>query len=278
MGGPRAGLLLGSSHRVFFALFLNTAAWSFFTVASNQDTGSILTAIAVAPLVEESVKGLAVLVVLWFTRRHIDGVLDGMLIGALVGLGFAMTENITYFGVAYSDGGAAAVGTLFIIRSVINGMGHAVWTSFTGAAVGWSRARHGRGVLRLIVPVIGWGAAVLGHSIWNLGASLVITVLTIGLERVFLLPEWQALIHRGDRRRTSLLNPAAAGRAADRAPGPGSGIPGRAAVPADRGQARAPSRPRSTRLSAIRWPARARSTRPGEMAGYGAGASNGSST
>ena len=137
------------------------------------------------------------LVVLWFTRRHIDGVLDGMLIGALVGLGFAMTENITYFGVAYSDGGAAAVGTLFIIRSLINGMGHAVWTSFTGAAVGWSRARHGRGVLRLIVPVIGWGAAVLGHSIWNLGASLTISVLTIGLERVFLLPEWQALILAG---------------------------------------------------------------------------------
>jgi len=187
----------GAVIAVFFALFLNTAAWSFFTVASSQDTGSILTAIAVAPLVEESVKGLAVLVVLWFTRRHIDGVLDGMLIGALVGLGFAMTENITYFGVAYSDGGAAAVGTLFIIRSLINGMGHAVWTSFTGAAVGWSRARHGRGVLRLIVPVIGWGAAGLGHSIWNLGASLTISVLTIGLERVFLLPEWQALILAG---------------------------------------------------------------------------------
>jgi protease PrsW len=187
----------GAVVAIFFALFLNTAAWSFFTVASNQDTGSILTAIAVAPLVEESVKGLAVLVVLWFTRRHIDGVLDGMLIGALVGLGFAMTENITYFGIAYSDGGAAAVGTLFIIRSVINGMGHAVWTSFTGAAVGWARTRHGRGVLRLIVPVIGWGAAVLGHSIWNLGASLTITILAIGLERVFFLPEWQAYILGG---------------------------------------------------------------------------------
>ena len=146
----------GAVIAIFFALFLNTAAWSFFTLASDPDTGSILTAVAVAPFVEESAKGLLVLLVLWFTRRHIDGVLDGMLIGALVGLGFAMTENITYFGIAYGDGGAGAVGTLFIIRSVINGLGHAVWTSFTGAAVGWARARHGRGVLRLIVPVIGW--------------------------------------------------------------------------------------------------------------------------
>jgi RsiW-degrading membrane proteinase PrsW (M82 family) len=187
----------GAVIAVFFALFLNTAAWSFFTLASDENTGSILTAIAVAPFVEESAKGLLVLMVLWFTRRHIDGVLDGMLIGALVGLGFAMTENISYFGIAYADGGAAAVGTLFIIRSVINGLGHAVWTSFTGAAVGWSRARHGRGVLRLIVPVLGWMAAVLGHGIWNLAASLVISVASIGFERVFFLPEWQALLIAG---------------------------------------------------------------------------------
>ena len=160
--GKYAGLTFfwGAVIAIFFALFLNTAAWSFVTLASDPDTGSILTAVAVAPFVEESAKGLLVLFVLWFTRRHIEGVLDGMLMGALVGLGFAMTENITYFGIAYADGGAEAVGSLFIIRSVINGLGHAVWTSFTGAAVGWARARHGRGVLRLIVPVVGWGAAV----------------------------------------------------------------------------------------------------------------------
>jgi protease PrsW len=187
----------GAVIAIFFALFLNTAAWSFFTLASDPDTGAILTAVAVAPFVEESAKGLLVLFVLWFTRRHIDGVLDGMLLGALVGLGFAMTENITYFGAAYADGGAGAVGTLFIIRSVINGLGHAVWTSFTGAAVGWARARHGRGLLRLIVPVIGWAAAVIGHAVWNLCATITITVLTIGFERTYFLPEWQALIISG---------------------------------------------------------------------------------
>lgn len=187
----------GAVIAVFFALFLNTAAWSFFTLASDADTGAIITAVAVAPFVEESAKGVLVLLVLWFTRRHIDGVLDGMIIGALVGLGFAMTENITYFGSAYADGGASAVGMLFVIRSVINGLGHAVWTSFTGAAVGWSRARHGRGVLRLGAPVLGWAAAVVGHGVWNLGASLTITVLSIGLERVYFLPEWQAVIIGG---------------------------------------------------------------------------------
>ena len=51
----------------------------------------------VAPIVEELCKG-AVLVILF--RRHreeFDGMLDGLLYGALVGLGFSMTENIRYY-------------------------------------------------------------------------------------------------------------------------------------------------------------------------------------
>jgi RsiW-degrading membrane proteinase PrsW (M82 family) len=187
----------GAVIAIFLALFLNTAAWSIFSLTSGPDTSEILTAVIAAPLVEESAKGVLVLLVLGFYRRHIDGVLDGMLFGALVGLGFAMTENISYFGIAYADGGATAVGLLFVIRSVINGLGHAVWTSFTGAAVGWARARHGRGVLRLLVPMVGWGAAVIGHGVWNLFASIAITVLSVGLERVFFLPEWQAFLIGG---------------------------------------------------------------------------------
>jgi RsiW-degrading membrane proteinase PrsW (M82 family) len=189
--------LWGAVVAVFLALIFNSAAWSIFTLASDSDTGDILTAVIAAPLVEESAKGLFVLLVLVFKRRSIDGVLDGLVLGALVGLGFAMTENITYFGVTYRENGADQLGALFVIRSVINGMGHAVWTSFTGAAVGWARARHGRGVLRAIVPPLGWACAVIGHGVWNLGASIVIGILTIGFERVYLLDDWQALLIAG---------------------------------------------------------------------------------
>ena len=189
--------LWGAVVAVFFALIFNSAAWSIFTLASDADTGAILTAVVAAPLVEESAKGLLVLLVLVFRRRHLDGMLDGLVLGALVGLGFAMTENISYFGMAYRDGGADELGAIFVIRSVINGLGHAVWASFTGAALGWARARHGRGVLRAVVPVIGWSCAVVGHGIWNLGASLLISILTIGFERVYFLEGWQALLIGG---------------------------------------------------------------------------------
>jgi len=76
--------LWGAVVAVFFALIFNSAAWSIFTLASDADTGAILTAIVAAPLVEESAKGLLVLLVLVFKRRHIDGVLDGLVLGALV--------------------------------------------------------------------------------------------------------------------------------------------------------------------------------------------------
>jgi hypothetical protein len=39
--------------------------------------------------------------------------------------------------------------------------------------------------------------AVCGHAIWNLGGSIVIGLLSIGLHRVYLVPEWEALIVAG---------------------------------------------------------------------------------
>lgn len=187
----------GAVIAVFFALFFNTAAYSVFSLLSDADTGTILTAVIAAPLVEESAKGLLVLVVLMAARKHIDGMLDGILLGALVGLGFAMTENITYFGQVYAQDGAAQFGALVVVRSVINGLGHAVWASFTGAAIGWARERHGRGTSRVIVPMLGWGAAVLGHAIWNFCAALTIGILAIGFQQFYLLDDWKALILAG---------------------------------------------------------------------------------
>jgi RsiW-degrading membrane proteinase PrsW (M82 family) len=189
--------LWGAVVAVFIALILNTTAFSIFSVLTDADTGTILTAVISAPLVEESAKGILVLLVLWFTRRNIDSMLDGLVLGALVGLGFAMTENIMYFGSAYADGGVEALGALFIVRCLINGMGHAVWTSFTGAAVGWSRGRHGRGILRFIVPVLGWGTAVSGHAIWNIGATITISLINILLIQIYRFSEWKAFIAAG---------------------------------------------------------------------------------
>ena len=125
-----------------------------------------------APLVEESFKGIAVVAVLIFARDEIDSTLDGLVYGALIGVGFAMTENILYFGQAYLEGGLGEFGTLVLSRAVLGGFGHPAYTAITGAAIGWSRGRYGRGVARVIVPILGWALAVILHFLWNGGLVL----------------------------------------------------------------------------------------------------------
>ena len=128
-----------------------------------------------APVIEESAKGIALLAILVFYRHELDNVLDGVVYGALIGLGFAMTENILYLGSTYAESGGLALTQLFIARAILGGFGHAAYTAMTGAAIGWAREQHGQGVWRFLVPVSGWAAAVLLHAFWN-GGSLALAV------------------------------------------------------------------------------------------------------
>jgi RsiW-degrading membrane proteinase PrsW (M82 family) len=153
------------------SIVLSGIADGLLSIILGPQTGDALTLTIGAPLIEESVKGLALLGLLLLYRDEFDGVLDGLIYGALIGLGFAMTENILYLGQAYIRGGLAGFGQLFIAREIFGGLGHALYTGTIGAAVGWARVRYGRGGLRFFVPVAGWALAVAQHSIWNLAAA-----------------------------------------------------------------------------------------------------------
>ena len=47
----------------------------------------------IAPIIEESLKGLAVLLVFLLFRKEFDSILDGIVYAAITALGFAATEN-----------------------------------------------------------------------------------------------------------------------------------------------------------------------------------------
>lgn len=99
-----------------------------------------------AGLVEESAKGLFVM--LLFThramRRQINGPLDGLVYGAVAGLGFSAMENIQYIlGDFHGNWGAAWTLQGAMLRSVVT-VGHATWTGLTGAYLGQALLRHGR--------------------------------------------------------------------------------------------------------------------------------------
>lgn len=160
----------GAIVATLFSLVVSVVSGRVLSAAYGVDAGYLLSVGLVAPLIEESFKGSALLLLLVFFRNEFDNVLDGLVYGALIGIGFAMTENVLYFGRAYTNGGLAGLSQLFVARAVLGGFGHALYTATTGAGVGWARGRHGRGVTRWITPVLGWALAVFQHFLWNSGA------------------------------------------------------------------------------------------------------------
>lgn len=163
----------GAVGAVLFSIIAEVAFAGILNTAVGPEASDFLTVAVGAPVIEETFKGIALLALLWFFRREFDNVLDGLVYGALIGLGFAMTENILYFGAAYFEDGVGGLGELFVVRAVIDGFGHAQYTATTGAAVGWARSRYSQGWGRFIVPVGGWALAVFQHFLWNTGAIVI---------------------------------------------------------------------------------------------------------
>jgi len=122
----------------------------------------------IAPIIEELVKGLALLGLIRFSRPEIDGVLDGVVYGALVGAGFAMTENFFYF---VSAGGIADWALTVFLRAIIFGLNHIFYTSILGAAVGFALSQRNKTTRRIII-LLGWALAMMVHAYHNFAVTL----------------------------------------------------------------------------------------------------------
>jgi protease PrsW len=130
----------------------------------------------VAPVTEEATKGAFLILLLWWRRAELDGVLDGLVYAGMVGIGFAFVENILYLAAAYNGtdgngpGGTSALTTTFVVRCLFSPFAHPFFTSFTGIGVGIAVASRTRS-LRFLAPLLGYLCAVTAHGIWN-GSTL----------------------------------------------------------------------------------------------------------
>jgi RsiW-degrading membrane proteinase PrsW (M82 family) len=185
-------LLFGAVVSTGLALVLNEAAVPQFLgylaahgAGSGLDDPQIreyLAAGFVAPVVEEPVKLLAIVLVLVFLRGEFDGVRDGLVYGALVGLGFNIAETALYIVQGYVVSGQAPYLDQLITRFVFLGLnGHALFSALAGGGIGLAR-QHAHGVIRLAGPVLLLGAAMFAHLVNNLVTVLVIAVLLIAAE------------------------------------------------------------------------------------------------
>ena len=142
----------------------------FFTsseAASNLASGSII-----APLVEESLKAFAVLVIFLIYRTEFDSILDGILYAGVAALGFAATENVYYiYTMGYLESGWQGLWDLIFIRVVVVAWQHPFYTAFIGIGLAVARLSP-NGLVRFISPILGWSAAVFTHAFHNTMASL----------------------------------------------------------------------------------------------------------
>jgi RsiW-degrading membrane proteinase PrsW (M82 family) len=121
-----------------------------------------------APVAEEASKGLFLLLLLWWRRSELDGVLDGIVYAGMVGVGFAFTENILYLASAYDGthglgpGGVDALTGTFVMRCLVSPFAHPLFTAFTGIGVGIAVSSRHRAT-RFLAPAF---VAVVCFAIW----------------------------------------------------------------------------------------------------------------
>lgn len=128
-------------------------------------------AVIQAPIVEELFKGLGVFLIYLMARRTFDGPVDGIVYGALVGAGFAFTENIQYFAISLIEGGGEQLTMTFVLRGLMSPFTHAMFTALTGFAIGLA-ARRGASVGGVLgAGALGLLGAILLHGFWNGSAT-----------------------------------------------------------------------------------------------------------
>jgi protease PrsW len=126
-------------------------------------TSTFIETAVIAPIVEEAGKGLFLVIVVIFRRAQIHGLLDGLIYGALVGVGFAFVEDIVYYLSSLESG---ALGVTFFLRGIMGPFAHPLFTAALGIGVGIAVTTR-RPLLRVLAPILGYLAAVAMHGIWN---------------------------------------------------------------------------------------------------------------
>jgi len=164
---PRLLLLFAVAWGAIAAVGLTLLVDIGLVLLLGRPVDEVTGAVVQAPVVEEFWKGLGVLLVFLIARRSFDGPVDGVVYGALVGAGFAFTENIQYFAVSLIEGGEGQLTTTFILRAVMSPFAHAMFTSLTGLAIGLAARRQASAGGAIGYALLGMLGAMLLHALWN---------------------------------------------------------------------------------------------------------------
>lgn len=156
----------GALVAVIVSFVINTIFGIAVGIAINPEVGEAAGAIMSAPIFEEASKGAGLLILLIFFRRYFDDILDGIVFAGVIALGFATVENVLYYGRALGTGGLPSLVIIFVLRGIMSPFAHVTFTAMTGIGCGIARESH-KTAVKVIMPFLGYLAAVALHAIWN---------------------------------------------------------------------------------------------------------------
>lgn len=140
------------------------------------------------PVIEEALKGSVIIFLARRYRREFDNVLDGIIYGAMVGLGFAMTANtVSYLGAFFMRGFSGLGGTISV-QGILFGLNHAFYSAIFGAGLGFARLAR-KSWQRWAVPLAAFVLAVIVHGLHNL-----ILRSAIGIAPLAVIATWVGVI------------------------------------------------------------------------------------
>ena len=184
----------GASAAPFIALVLTSVGQGVVSAEFGSEVGEIYGSSISAPVVEESAKAAVLAAIYRWRRSELNGVLDGIVYASMVGLGFAMTENVLYYGKAAVEDGVPITATFFL-RGVLSPFAHPVFTSMTGIGLGIAVASARSG--RRLVPIVGLLAAMALHSLWNTSATVGDGIGFVGVYFLIMIPIFVAVVVTG---------------------------------------------------------------------------------
>src|SRR6201992_3809985 len=133
----------------------------------GPEAGQLTTSLGnalVGALVAESVKGAILLGVLRYQRAELDGVGDGVVYAATIGLGFALVSNLFAY-VQAERSGLSALVSAFFERGLLTPLWDPLFTAMIGAGVGFAAIHSRRSGWWAIAA--GWLMAVALHTLWD---------------------------------------------------------------------------------------------------------------
>jgi RsiW-degrading membrane proteinase PrsW (M82 family) len=151
----------------------NTAVHNLLAKAYSPEFAASWGPAIAGPTIEETVRVLGVVAIVLIAQAQINSILDGVIYGALVGLGFQVVEDIVYaLGAVDIAGRGDEIGPVFatfFVRGFLAGLwSHTLFGALAGFGVGYLVVRGDRSLARRAsIGALAFVGAWACHFVWN---------------------------------------------------------------------------------------------------------------